>query len=144
MTALSAGVRRAALPLLGLLLLVGSAQALPALPIQVDQSVATPLGSVQAGTDGQSLHACADAAAPALPALPLPMGLPIATDANANTCLDAGLDGIDAAADAQAAGQGIAIDHQMDTSAAHGLVDSTAGAVAGFFGAIWSAVAGLF
>lgn len=94
-------LKTARLALAGLLLLATPAMALPvALPVHVQQDVQTPLGGIQADTNGPT---CAQVATPGLP-VPLPVPLPVNPQAGAGACVEAGADGIAADATADAAG----------------------------------------
>lgn len=122
-----------------------------ALPLGIDQHVATPAGSLSAAADERGANACIDAYAPKLPAvpvpaLPLPVAVPAVPDvsAAADTCAKASLDGvaIDANADAMGVKAGTGAD--LDTSEQHETVKKTAGGAMGFIQGLAHRITSLF
>jgi hypothetical protein len=142
-----------------LLAAAAPANALPGLPIAVptvQQSVATPAGSIDASAGEQGASFCSDLYTPSLPplpavpALPLPMQVPIpavpTTAANANLCASAGLDGAsaDAGIDSAVAHAHTGVDAQSPVSVGEveGLAGETAGHATGFFESLYNALFG--
>lgn len=120
-----------------------------ALPLGIDQNVATPIGALDAHADQDGASTCLDMASPALPAVPY-VPLPVATPAvpqvyaQGYTCADAGLDGINVATSTDAAGLQAEAGSQLDTSQQHDDAKGILGSVKGFFEDFGNSIASLF
>lgn len=131
-----------------LLAVAAPAQAQLALPA-IDQSVATPIGALDAHADQDGASTCLDMASPAVPAVPY-VPLPVATPAvpqvyaQGYTCADAGLDGINVATSTDAAGLQAEAGSHLDTSQQHDDAKGILGSVKGFFEDLGNSIVSLF
>ncbi len=132
---------RASVGFLSLLVLAAAPSQALGLPSTdfIDQSlgVSTPLGSADASVQNGAAHACADLAAPSLPALPvaLPVAIPdvsSAVDLSVSTCVDA--DANSAISDATS----------LAEETANGAVDQADGILDRVLDQVRSALGGIF